>query len=386
MKKRLGAWGLKLDLTLLRALPKVDLHRHLEGSLRLETLWEFHCRNGQRLHASFEALKAACTIPRGVRPGFQGFMARFPGLRFRFGGVEALERLAAEAVSDAAADGVVHLELRFSPVFCALRVRGPAATKPQRRARARTGSPGGRPSDLKVTPEEAELAAAAVVRGARREALRRGISVGFIVTLKRDLGIAANEPQARLLERPVGRELAGLDLAGDEAFPAADFAPYFREWKAAGRGLTIHAGEDPGGAGADNVRHAVFELGADRIGHGVRAHQDKELLGLLARKGTALELCPTSNVQTRACRSFRAHPLKALLAAGAAATINTDDPAVSQTTLSRECLLAATRCGLSLGELRACTLQAACSAFLGPAAKAALARRITAGWPGTCDG
>ena len=362
-------------MALFRALPKVDLHRHLEGSLRLDTLWEFHRRNRQRLHAGFESLRSAYTVAQGERPGFQGFLARFAGLRFRFGGVEALERVAAEAVADAAADGVVHLELRFSPAFWALRMRPPPGAR--RQGTDARKQPAGRSS---VTLEEAEEAAEAVVCGARRESARRGLSVAFVLSLKRDLGVAANKPQARLLHRPVGREFAGLDLAGDEAFLAGPFVDIFRDWKAAGRGITIHAGEDPRGAGAENVRRALLELGADRIGHGVQARGDRELLALLAQRGTALELCLTSNVQTRACRSFRAHPLGTMLAAGVAATINTDDPAISQTTLSHEFLQATARCGLSFSQLLACTLNAAKSAFLAPAAKAALARRIRSGW------
>jgi len=345
--------------------------------LRLQTLWELHCRNRQRLHASFAALTAACTVPQGARPGFQGFLRRFAGLRFRFGGAKALERVAAEAVADAAADGVVHLELRFSPAFWALRTRPPSG------ARRKRAGDSEQPADRgSVTVEEAEQAAEAVVRGARREAAQRGISVAFILTLKRDLGAAANEPQTRLLSRPVGREFAGLDLAGDEAFSATQFVDFFRDWKAAGRGITVHAGEDPHSAGGANVRRAVLELGADRIGHGVQARQDSELLALLARRRIALELCLTSNVQTRACRGFRDHPLRTMLAAGIPATINTDDPAVSQTTLSHEYLRATARCGLSFSQLLACTLNACLSAFLAPAAKAALARRIRSGWAG----
>lgn len=360
--------AIKPDLGLLRALPKVELHRHLEGSLRLSTLWEFHCRNRQRLHSSFESLRDACTVAPGVRPGFQGFLAHFPGLRFRYGGLEAVERVAAEAVADAAADGIVHLELRFSPIFWALRMRRAAGGKEQTLRR-------------RVQVEEAEGAAEAVLRGARREAAERGISVAFIVTLKRDLGVAGNEPQARLLERPIGRELAGLDLAGDEAFGQGQFVGFFRDWKAAGRGITVHAGEDPHGAGADNVRRAVLELGCDRIGHGVQARKDRKLLGLLARRKTALELCLTSNVQTRACRGFSDHPLRRMLAAGIAATINTDDPAISQTTLSREYLRATVRGGVSFSQLRTCTLNAARSSFLPAQAKVALAERIRSGWP-----
>jgi adenosine deaminase len=230
--------------------------------------------------------------------------------------------------------------------------------------------------------DEAATAAEAVVRGARREAERWGVSVALVVTLGRHFGVARNEPAARLLHRPVGAMLVGLDLAGDESFPAQAFEQFLREWRTAGKGLTIHAGEDSRGAGAENVRQAVVEWSADRIGHGVQAHGDKELVRLLARRGTVIEACPTSNVQTRACRSFREHPLQKLLSAGVTVTINTDDPAVSGTTLSNEYLRAFQRCGLTCSELRTCALNAARGAFLPREAAARLRRRVEAGWGG----
>jgi adenosine deaminase len=356
----------RLTRALFRSLPKVDLHRHLEGALRLETLWEFHCREKQRLHRSLAALRAACSIAPGERPGFQGFLNRFPGLRFKYGGAEALQRIAAEAVADAAADGVVHLELRFSPIFCALRMKDAPA--------------GGVAVPGSVSRAEAERAAEAVVHGAREEAARRGISVIFIVTMARHFGVAMHRPAAELLHRPIGAALDGLDLAGDESHSAGGFSDFLREWQAEGRFITIHAGEDRRAGGPQNVREALAEWKADRIGHGVRAIEDRDLVRLLARQRVALEMCPTSNVQTRACACFRAHPLKRLLAAGVAATINTDDPAISGTTLSEEYYRAARYCGLNWRQLRACALNAAKAAFLPEHAKAGLAARIAEGW------
>jgi len=355
----------KPDLATLRALPKVDLHRHLEGSLRPETLWEFHCREKQTLHASFEALRTACTLAEGERPGFPGFLNRFPPLRFKFGGPEALERVAAEAVADAAADGVVHLELRFSAPYAARRMQ-------------QIPDPHAPPPPLGIT--EVEAAAVAIIGGARREAAARKIGVSFLCSLGRNFGLDINRPAVELLHRDIGAQFAGLDLAGDESFPAKPFAWAFQMWKAAGRKLTVHAGEDPFGPGAANVREALAEFKADRIGHGVRVTEDPEVLAQVVREKITLEMCPTSNVQTQACASFAAHPAKRLLEAGVRVTLNSDDPAISVTTLSREYFRAGHECGLDWSQLQRCAINAAEAVFLPEAERAALVRRVTEAW------
>ena len=342
----------------------VDLHRHLEGSLRPETLWDFHCRENQSFHGGLESLRQACTIAPGAVPGFKSFLSRFDALRFIYGGLDALERLAAEAVADAADDGVIHLELRFSPVFFA------------RRLRVSKSSPG-----IHVPPpfEVVEQAADAIVQSARREATRRGISLAFIITLGRHFGAEVNRPSAELLSRPIGTQLSALDLAGDESYPACDFVEFFRMWKAAGRGVTIHAGEDIAGPGAKNVYEAL-ELGADRIGHGVLAANDPVLIQKLIENQITLELCLTSNVQTGACSGFSTHPLKRLLDAGVRVTINTDDPCISVTTLRAEYTRAEANCGLTHDDLLRCTLNAANAAYLPKHQKVALIQRIENSW------
>jgi adenosine deaminase len=191
-----------------------------------------------------------------------------------------------------------------------------------------------------------------------------------------------NKPSADLLHRPVGKHFCGIDLAGDESFPAREFKPAFDDWKAAGRGITIHAGEDPNGPGAANVSEALRSLSADRIGHGVRAIENPELVESLRNTRTTLEICPLSNVQTQASKNFEMHPLKSLLAAGVLTTINTDDPAISATSLSEEYARAHLDCGLSLDELRQCAINAAQATFLSKSEKDALVAKVSAGWRG----
>ncbi|HEY3319712.1 MAG TPA: adenosine deaminase [Planctomycetota bacterium] len=347
-----------LDLQSLRKLPKVDLHRHLEGSLRLETLWEFHCRQKQTLHASFEALRVACTVAPGEIPGFAAFLERFAGLRFRYGGLDDIARLSAEAVADAAADGVIYLELRFSPVFWARRIKDV------------------QPLTAVDSLEEVEAASVAVITGALSEALRHGIHVGFLVSLGRQFDVAVNQPSADLLRCPIGSEFRGIDLSGDERCSALPFRALINSWRAAGKGVTIHAGEDSSAAGAANVSEAMDVLRATRIGHGVRVVEDPALVRELGETGVVLEQCPTSNIQTASVTSFEAHPLKKLLASGVRVTINTDDPSISQTSLSQEYHLALTRCGLTPDELRRCALNAAHATFLPDVVKAELVKRV----------
>lgn len=351
-----------ISLAELRALPKIELHRHLEGSLRAETLWEFFQYNEAPKYDLFDAFKAACSIEKGSAPGFPAFLEKFNALRFCYGSLDNIERVAAEAVEDAAADGIIYLELRFSPVFFARRLL-PSAE-----------------ADAPIAIEQAEEAADAVMAGARGAASKLGIRVEFIATCARNFGVKVNQPTLDLLHRPIGISFCGLDLAGDEAYPAAAFLPSFREWKAAGKHITIHAGEDPHGAGAANVAEAFERLCAYRIGHGVRAIEDPLIVKRLALSGVTLEICPTSNLQTGAAKSIATHPLKKLLDARVHVTINTDDPAICGTTLSAEFLLAATGLQMSFGELKRCTLNAARAAFLPESEQLELAARIESAW------
>lgn len=354
------------DLKTFRTLPKVELHRHLEGSLRPETLWELHQRQNQTLHSSLEALKAAWTIPHGQRPGFSNFLARFGALSFRFGGLDAFERVAQEAVADAADDGVVHLEISFNPVFAARHM------KPV--------PPGGWENAPSEPDSVVDEAAEAIVQGARNEAARRGIGIVFILVMPRDKGMDVCRSTAALFKRPAGTHFGGLDLVGHEAIPAAPFREFFDEWRMTGRKIVVHAGEDPNGPGAANVREAVFDFRAHRVGHGIRATEDPALVEHLSRSDVSLDMCPTSNFQTLACRSLAEHPLKQLLEAGVRTTINTDDPAISMTTLSAEYLRAANECGLNGEQIKRCAINAAKSAFLGEQEKNVLVNKLEAAW------
>jgi adenosine deaminase len=138
--------------------------------------------------------------------------------------------------------------------------------------------------------------------------------------------------------------------------PAAPFRPLFRRLKLP---VTIHAGE---AGGAENVREAIERFGARRIGHGLRVLEDPRTLALAKAQGVVFEVCLTSEIQTGAAGSWRRHPGVALLRAGLAVTLNTDDPSICGTTLSEE-LRRARRAGLSAAEVAACLRRAEGAAF-----------------------
>jgi len=318
---------------LLQGLPKIDLHRHLEGSLRLQTLVEIAMEHGIDLPArSIEELRPYVQFS-GEEPDFHRFLAKFRLLRQFYRSREAVERIAYEAAADAAADNVRYLELRFNPV---------ALSRAQGFSLA----------------DVTEWVTEAIARAQEDH----DIWVRLILQINRDEDVRTAEEIVEVGLAYRDRGIVGVDLAGDEVnYPAREFAPLYRRARAAGLGVTIHAGE-AGGAG--NVRDAVRLFHAARIGHGVRTVEDPAVARLVRESGVTLEVCPTSNLQTGAVRTFAQHPLSELFSLGIRVTINTDDPSVSDTTLTDEYMVAVRAMGIRLDQLRQAVLNAVDAAFL----------------------
>jgi adenosine deaminase len=319
--------------TILAALPKIDLHRHLEGSLRLRTLAEIARQHDMDLPSRGTGELRPLVQVVDDPPDFSGFLAKFKLLRHFYLTQDVVMRLVYECVADAALDNVRYLELRFSPVALSRR----------------------RGFDL---AEVIQWVTSAVDRAQRDY----DIQVRLIVTIGREESIETARRVAELAVSAQDRGLAGLDLAGDEInYPTLPFADVFRWAKARGLHITIHAGEV---GPASNIRQAVEEGEAERIGHGVCAGQDPMVVDLLASRKIALEMCPTSNLQTGAVAAFSKHPLRQYQAANVPVTINTDDPSISNTTLTDEYVAAVQKIGLSYAMLRQAILDAAQAAFL----------------------
>jgi adenosine deaminase len=315
-----------------RQIPKVDLHRHLEGAIRISTLMEL-ARSLEMTLPLQPTLHSLVQMQPEEDQNFSNFLAKFSTLRLFYRSPEIIKRIAYEAVADAAADHVLHLELIFTPVAL---------------SRAR-GFPMGDVMDW----------VADTVMQAGQDL---GISTRLIASVNRHEPVELAEQTAGLAAERICKGIVGLNLAGNEAeFSALPFANVFRQAKKAGLAISVHAGE---WGGAGNVREALEELEADRIGHGVRILEDPEVVELARQRGTAFEVCLTSNYQTGSIPDLTQHPLAKMLEAGLTVTINTDDPSISQIVLSDEYRLALETLGLKRETLNSCIRAAAGASFL----------------------
>ncbi len=317
-----------------QSFPKVDLHRHLEGSLRLQTLFDIAREHGITLPLSPD-LTTLVQVQSTDKLNFATFLSKFQILRLFYRSAEIIQRVTREAVQDAAADGVQYLELRFTPVAL------------------------GRAQQFSLADVMDWVA-----DSAGQAAADHGILVRLIASVNRHESPALAEQVVELALERRTKGIVGLDLAGNEAdFSAAAFAPIFQRAKDGGLYLTVHAGE---WGPASNVREALELLNADRIGHGVQALQDPRVVELAARRQSPFEVCLTSNFQSGVVPSLTEHPLMKMLQSGLNVTLNTDDPNISRITLSDEYQLAVETLGLPGGSdgLSRLVLQAANAAFL----------------------
>jgi len=325
-------------------LPLTDIHRHLDGNIRAQTILDLGRQYNLTLPAqTLDALRPHVQVTSN-EPDLVSFLAKLDWGVKVLASLNACRRVAYENMEDAARNGLHYVELRFSPGYMAMTHNLPVAGVVE-----------------------------AVIAGVREGSRDFNVQARLIGILSRTFGEAACEQEldALLAHRD---SITALDLAGDElGFPGSLFLSHFTRARDAGWQITVHAGE---AAGPESIWQAIRELGAVRIGHGVKAIEDAALMDFLAEQRIGIESCLTSNIQTSTVASLDRHPLKAFLDHGILASINTDDPAVQGIDIGHEYEVAAPAAGLSAEQIRQAQINGLELAFITAEEKQALRERV----------
>jgi adenosine deaminase len=329
---------------MLKGLPLIDLHRHLDGSVRLSTILEIAQQHHIPLPAQdVEGLRPYVQITE-KQPGVMAFIEKFHYMMAILVDDAICYRIAYECVEDLYHEGIDYAELRFSPWFMA-----------------------------ETNQLDARDVVGAVIQGVTDGSRKFNLPVGLIGILSRTYGpdIAWKELEALKTFRD---DLVGLDLAGDEIhFPGDQFVPHFKVARDMGWQITVHAGES---CGPKSIWQAIRELGAQRIGHGIAALEDKPLLDYLREHNIGIECNLTSNVQTSSVVDYAVHPLKQFLEENIQATINTDDPGISAVTLRDEYQKAESLLGLTPVQIQQVQRNAIHQSFLSEEKKRLLMKLV----------
>lgn len=327
----------------LRAMPKVELHLHLEGSIRPPLLLDLARRNGIDLGAQTVEEVAARYAFRDFHHFIELYLVGMSAIRSGQDVLDAIDALAA----DLAEQRVGYAEVTTTAYL-----------------HFANGTPTADYRD-------------ALDLGARRARQTRGVELGWIVDIPRSIEAPEEGWTTDFLTGPLApADVVAIGLGGPEAeYPPELYRASFERARAAGIPAVVHAGEV---AGPPSVRGALDVLGSVRIGHGVRSMEDSSLVRELSEHQVPIEVSVTSNVLLGVCPSVEEHPLPAMLAAGLNVSINTDDPGYFSTTLSDEHLIVHQRLGVTLDDLVAAQRRAIDAALCGPERKAALHAALTA--------
>lgn len=275
----------------LEYMPKIELHVHLDGSVRVDTLCDL---SGQK-KVDVERNMIAPSKCHNLNDYLEKFALPIKVMQTK----DNLKRIAKEVALDLKKDNVIYAEVRFAPLF-----------------HTRQG----------LTMEDV---VDSVLEGFRQV----DISIGLILCMMRNLSFGENVKVITLAEKYLNHGVVGLDLAGAEGiYPTEDFKECFQLAKEKKIPFTIHAGE---ASGIDSIQSAL-EFGGNRLGHGIRVIEDEKVMDFIKKRKVTLEICPTSNVQTNVIQDYTHHPIQRLYQNGMLTTINTDNRTVSQITLTQE--------------------------------------------------
>ena len=321
-----------INHALLNRLPKVELHCHLDGSLRPESILDEALSQGIKL-PSFD-LKELSTILRigNKRGSLEDYIKLFDITLTVMQTPESLTRFAYELIEDVAKENVRYIEVRYSPIL---------------------HTQNGMTLDESVE---------SVKKGLKKGEKKFSVKSGIIVCGIRHISTEASLILADLTVRFKNKGVIGFDLAGiEENFPAKEHREAFYQIRNHNINTTIHAGEAFGPA---SIRQAIHYCGANRIGHGTKLKDDKDLMNYVNDLRIPLEICLTSNWQTRSVRSLKHHPFRFYYDQGIRVTLNTDNRLMSNTTLTDEFMLAHNLFDFQLRDFCEITIFAMKSAFL----------------------
>ncbi|GMQ62260.1 adenosine deaminase [Vallitalea maricola] len=316
----------------LQLFPKIDLHYHLDGSVSPVTLIEIALQENIQLPTmNVDKLREYVQVEEECR-NLAEYLTKFEISKKCMQSPRALKQVAYKAIEDVSKQNVRYIEVRFAPYLHTeqgLRIDEVVSNVL---------------SGLKEGENDFATMARAILICMRNDSVEKNIEI--------------IEVAAKFLDKGV----VGVDLAGDEAnFPPDLNKDAFNLAKKYNIPITIHAGE---AAGSENIYDAVVNLGAKRIGHGIRLKEDPHLVELIKEKKITLELCPTSNVQTKAVDSWESHPIKYYFDKGILVTVNTDNTTVSNTNITNEYRILVERYGFILDELKEITFNSLNAAFI----------------------
>jgi adenosine deaminase len=316
----------------IRQLPKIDLHVHLDGSVKPDTIRELAAAQGKALPEGAEGdLTPWMQIDENCASLVE-YLSKFDFVLPFMQTADSLERIAEELVEQAAASGCLYVEVRFAPMLHTLEG---------------------------LSAGEAILH---TIAGLQSGEQMFGVKARAIVICMRHDSVEKNLEVIEAARQYYGRGVVAVDLAGDEAgFPPELHREVFELAARYKLPITIHAGE---AGGAENVRESITRLGARRIGHGVRMTEDPAVMELVRTTCTALEMCPVSNIQTKAVADWKSYPIRTFMEQGLLVTVNTDNMTVSGTTMNLEYEMLAEHCGFTLQELAQLAVNSAEAAFL----------------------
>ncbi len=338
----------------LHRMPKAELHVHLDGSLRPGTMLELARERGVSMPADDEhGLRSYMVVEDAA--SLEEYLERFATTLSVMQDTEALERITRECVLDHATEDVRYLEIRFCPLLN---------------------------TEAGLRPDQVLEAAVTGMRNGEIEArsLGRSIRANLIVCALRSHDPPRTRATAELAIEFMDRGVCGFDLAGAEAgHPVADHAEAFDLAADAGLPITIHAGE---GYGPESIRQALEQGHARRIGHGTRLFEDPRLVEEVRRRGVPLEVCLTSNTQTRVVARREEHPVRDYVRAGISVVLGTDNRLMSGVTLTDEYRHARDDLGLDPTELRAVARAGFEHAFIDEVTRSELLEQFSAGLAG----